>query len=141
MSQPHPYQTGTFLVTTNVKDRKPIFRNDAYAREAIETLYRVQESYPFTLYAFVIMPDHCHFLLQIPGGGSLSKMMNVYKGITSLSIGNGPMWQPRFHVRWVRNISGALRYVHMNPIQDGLVDVPETYPWSSASGRWDVADV
>ncbi len=71
-------------MTTNVKDRKPIFRNDAYAREAIETLYRVQESYPFMLYAFVIMPDHCHFLLQIPDGGSLSKMMNVYKGITSL---------------------------------------------------------
>ncbi len=67
--------------------------------------------------------------------------MNVYKGIASLNIGNGPMWQPRFHVRWVKNARGALRYIHQNPVVAGLVDAAEKYPWSSASGRWDVTDI
>jgi len=125
MSQPHPYQSGLFLVTTNIKNRKPIFTNDAYAHEAIETLYRVQVRHPFVLYGFVVMPDHCHLLVRIPKNGSLSKTMNIYKGIVSLNIGNGPMWQPRFHVRWVKNSSGALRYIHMNPVQAGLSDIPQ----------------
>jgi putative transposase len=141
MPQPHPYQHGLFLITTNTQDRKPIFLNHAYAREAIETLYCVQIRYPFVLYGFVIMPNHCHFLLRVPESGSLSKIMNVYKGITSLNIGNGSIWQPRFHVRWVKKPRAALKYVHQNPVIAGFVSAAEEYPWSSASGRWDIADI
>lgn len=142
MTQRHSVQHDTMmLITTNVSERRPLFMKGTYAREAIETLYSVQAVHPFFLYGFVIMPDHCHFLLRVPPPGSISKIMNVYKGIVSLNIGAGPVWQRRFHIEIVHKPTHALDYIHMNPVQAGLVKQSTDYPWSSASGQWDVCTV
>ncbi|OGJ55964.1 hypothetical protein A3D88_01025 [Candidatus Peribacteria bacterium RIFCSPHIGHO2_02_FULL_52_16] len=138
MSQRHPDQQGTMFITTNIRDRKPLFANPAFAREAIDTLYRVQELHPFFLYGFVIMPDHCHFLMQVVEPEKISKIMNVYKGIVSLNIGLGSIWQPRFHMTFPKESREVLKYIHLNPVKKGLSDNAEDYPWSSASGKWDV---
>jgi putative transposase len=127
------------FITTNVRDRRPIFQNPVYAREAIETLYRVQQLHPFFLYGFVVMPDHCHMLLHIPDGGSVSRIMRSFKRGVSHNIGIGSFWQPRFYVKIPDSISSVLRYIHLNPVKAGLANDPEAYPWSSATGRWDVA--
>lgn len=130
------------LVTTNVINRKPVFENPAYAREAIECLYRVQSLQPFILFGFVIMPDHCHFLLNVCENNSISKVMNAYKSGLTFDLGMPKLWQPRFHIRIIKNnIWGVLDYVHMNPVNAGLVETPEEYPWSSASGKWDVTSL
>ena len=142
MSQRHPVQNDSiFFVTTNVKNRRPLFNNDAYAREAVEMIYRVQEQYPFFLHAFVIMPDHCHFLLFVNEHNSISKIMNRYKMGLSHSIGIGPIWQSRFHIHIPENAIATLSYVHRNPVRAGLSEKTEDYPWSSASGKWDVTDL
>ena len=142
MSQRHPLQNQLFMfITTNCQHREWIFADDAAARIAIETLYHTQEYYPFFLYGFVIMPDHCHFLMKIPEYGSISKVMQQYKRSTSHAIGRGPIWQKRFHMRLVDDPIGALRYIYMNPVLKGLSETPETYPWSSASGNWDIANL
>ena len=124
------------LITTNTHRRKPIFDNPSHAREAIETFYRVQERMPFFLYAFVIMPDHAHFLVKVPVPGSISKIMNLYKTGVSVNIGIGPIWQSRFHVRIPRSVLSTISYIHWNPVKAGLVQNPEDYSWSSASGNW-----
>lgn len=142
MSQPHPIQNDAlFFVTTNCKNRTPVFRNDVYAREAIDALYRVQEQHPFFLHGFVIMPDHCHFLLFVDANESISTIIGCYKMAVSFGIGIGSIWQPRFHVRLPENAAAVLHYIHQNPVKAGLVDRPEDYPWSSASGKWDVTDL
>lgn len=139
MTQRHPIQNDEpMLVTSVTKNRAHIFQDDANAREAIEALYRTQGQYPFFLYAFVIMSNHVHLLLQVPSPGSISKIMNVYKGTVSASIGRGPMWQSRFHIRYVDNLYEAKAYMHNNPLVKGLCERPEDFPWSSASGRWDI---
>lgn len=142
MFQRHLLQAGeTMFITSVTKKRAPIFRDAAVARIAVETLYQIQQQYSFFLFAFVIMPDHCHLLLLVPDGGSISKIMNVYKRATSFNIGRGPIWQSRFHMRTPNNVYGALRYIHNNPVVARMCDDPEKYPWSSASGRWDVTEV
>lgn len=142
MSQLHPIQNEqTMFVTTNIRDREHLFENDVYAREAIETLYRVQQIHPFFLYGFVIMPNHCHLLLRVPTPGSISKIINVWKGCTSMNIGLGPIWQPRFHMKIPNDSQATLRYIHLNPVRADLVEASEDYPWSSASGKWDVTDL
>ncbi len=130
-----------FFVTTNTKNRVPVFADDAYAREAIEVLYRVQELRPFFIHGFVIMPDHCHLLLFVDEHGSIATIINRYKMGVAHSVGLGPIWQPRFHMRIVKNASAALHYIHQNPVEAGFVTTPEQYPWSSASGKWDVTGV
>ena len=127
------------LVTTNTRDRKPVFSNPAYAREVVETLYRVQKIHPFVLYGFVIMPDHCHLLLSVPPPETISKVMQSFKVGVTFNTGLGAIWQSRFHINLPVKFSNALQYIHMNPVIKGLCKDPKDYPWSTASGRWDVS--
>lgn len=129
------------MITTNIRNREQLFAHEPYAREAIDVLYRVQEQYPFSLYGFVIMPDHCHFLVHVPEPLSISKIMDRYKMGVSHSIGIGPLWQRRFYISLASEPSKALHYIHWNPVKAGLTELPEGYRWSSASGKWDVLDL
>ncbi len=126
------------FITTNVKKRRPFFARDGFAKEAIDHLYRVQLFHPFFIYGFVIMPDHCHFLLKVCAPETICRIMDIYKGGLAHQIGIGPIWQPRYHLEFIYNLPGALNYIHMNPVKGGLCKKPEDYPWSSASGKWDV---
>lgn len=142
MSQRHPTQHQALMfITTNTKDRSPVFSDAAYAREAVESLYRIQQSNLFFLYAFVIMPDHCHFLLHVTEHSSISRLMYAYKRAVSFEIGK-PIWQPRFYLKIVKgDADRVIRYIHANPVKRNLCDQPSQYPWSSASGRWDVSQI
>ncbi|MFH0770171.1 MAG: transposase [Candidatus Peregrinibacteria bacterium] len=142
MSQRHPIQNDRMmLVTTNTYNREPIFFDPSFAREAVERLYRIQELHPFLLFGFVIMPDHCHFLVKIPSPYTISKLMNDFKTGLTFDLGIRAFWQRRFHIRLLCDPYHALRYIHRNPVKAGMVETPEDYPWSSASGRWDVSPI
>jgi len=46
----------------------------------------------------------------------------------------GALWQPRFFdraLRTVREYNEKVQYIHLNPVEAGLVDRPEDWPWSS----------
>jgi putative transposase len=136
----HPVvNNATMLVTTITRHRRPIFDDPAIAREAIETLYRVQQLYPFWLFAFVMMPNHCHFLMRVPAPNSITQMMKQFKSGVSHNVGLGPQWQSRYHVEIATQPQAAKAYIHMNPVVAGLVDHPHDFCWSSASGKWDIS--
>ncbi|MDD3896775.1 MAG: transposase [Candidatus Peribacteraceae bacterium] len=142
MTQRHWIQNEEFmLVTTVTRKRVPYFRNAAVAREAVEQLYRTQERHPFILYGFVVMPDHCHILLRIPPGNGVSRIMHSYKTGLVFATGICPLWQRRFHVRCVQDAVAVLRYLHSDPVRREIATTPAAYPWSSASGRWDVTPI
>lgn len=140
MTQLHMFiDDGTLLVTTVTLKRCTVFRDPVQAREAIECLYRVQQLHPFFLYAFVIMPDHCHFLLRVLPPETVSRIMCSYKSGLTFDTGLKKVWQRRFHIRPIENAVAAKEYIHQNPVRRGLVEIAADYPWSSASGRWDVS--
>lgn len=142
MFQRHLEQNEQMMfITTNTAKRAPVFSNPAYAREVIDTLYRVQQLHPFFLFAFVVMPDHFHLLLKVPAPGKISTIMNVFKSGVSHSIGAGSIWQTRFHLKIVEKSRPVITYIHQNPVVAGLVNSEEKYPWSSASGKWDLASL
>lgn len=127
-------------MTTCTKNRMPIFADGAYARAAIECLYRTQQKYSFFMYAFVIMHDHCHFLIKVPKPGSISKILYAFKRGVCFDVGK-PIWQPRFYVKHVPDPGKVIRYIDLNPVRQKLCEHPNEYPWSSASGRWDVSEL
>jgi putative transposase len=138
MFQRHPIQNQALMfVTTNTAKRKPYFAKAAYARQAIESLYRVQMFNPFFLYAFVVMPDHCHLLMHVPEFGSISKIVSAWKRSVAFEVGH-PLWQTRFHLKSIDAPDRLIDYIHLNPVRGKLCVAPDEYPWSSASGRWDV---
>ena len=128
------------LVTTITLARERIFADQACARQAVESIYIAQSRYPFFLYAFVVMPDHVHLLVRMPESGMISRMMHTYKRSVAFEIGK-PIWQPRFDLRLAEDASEAIAYIHGNPMRRNLCNEPEMYPWSSASGRWDVSEL
>ena len=141
MTQRHSIQSNqTMLITTVTHARNPYFQDDALAREAVEHIYRVQERRPFFLYGFVIMPDHVHLLLNVPEPETVSNILRLYKMGLSFQTGITPLWQKRFDARISGNVFGAREYVHLNPVREGLCTDPKRYPWSSASGKWDVTE-
>lgn len=140
MSYSHLLQNNEFMLITSVtKNREPFFSDPVVAREAIETLYRVKTNHPFELYGFVIMPDHCHFLLYVPWPQTISGIMNVYKSGLTFNTGIRQMWQRGFHMQVPHDVNVALEYIHQNPVKAGIVKTPNAYPWSSASGEWTVS--
>ncbi len=124
------------FVTTNTLDQRCVFDHPCNAREAVECLYRVQALYPFILYGFVIMPDHCHFLLRVSSPCTVAMIMNSYKSGLTFDLGIPRLWQRRYYLIVPRNSGAVLRYIHNNPVKAGLASSPESYPWSSASGKW-----
>lgn len=141
LNQHHLQNGNTVFITTVTRKRQPFFKDPSMAREAIDILFRVQGLYPFFLYGFVIMPDHCHLLLKVPEQSSLSKIVGRFKCGVSHGLCKGPLWQPRFDAKTPFDPKKVLQYIHENPVKAGLVEAPEQYPWSSASGRWDVSEI
>jgi putative transposase len=82
------------------------------------------------------MPEHVHLLLSEPKRRPLGTTISVLKGETSkLLKGARPQfWQTRYydfnvftHSKFVEKI----QYIHRNPVERGLVEKPEDWPWSS----------
>jgi len=140
MGQRHPVQNDvTMFVTTNTLNQRPVFADPTHAREAIDSLYRLQELHPFLLFGFVIMPDHLHLLVHVPSPSTISKLMNAYKSGLTFDLGIGAFWQPKFDLRIPEKAFRVLQYIHENPVKAGLCNRPEAYPWSSASGTWEIS--
>lgn len=129
------------FITTNIADREPIFQDPVAAREAVETLYRVQGLHPFFLFGFVIMPDHCHLLVTVPSPGKISTIMNSFKKGVALQLQRGRIWQRGYYIVFPSRPWKVLRYIHMNPVRAGIVQHPYEYHWSSACGLWDVTSM
>jgi len=97
----------------------------------------------YQLYAFVIMPNHVHILLE--PRTPLAKITNVLKGVAArdanatLGRKGKPFWQDESFDHWVRNSAEFERirsYIEWNPVCAKLAAKPEDWRWSSASSRF-----
>jgi len=88
------------------------------------------------VYAYVLMPEHVHLLLNEPPEILLAQFLKAVKQITSRKLKGHreKFWQERYYDR---NIHGenarseVIHYMHRNPVVRGLVTKPEDWPWSS----------
>jgi REP element-mobilizing transposase RayT len=101
--------------------------------------YRDRVSREYDLHSFVVMANHVHLL--ITPLVDVSKMMQSLKRFTArecnkrLGLTGQPFWQDESHDRLVRGqteFRRIARYIEMNPVNAGLVTMPEDFQWSSA---------
>jgi putative transposase len=100
---------------------------------------RVRARRGFLFTGYVFMPDHWHALLIPREDDMLPSVMNGIKVAATLEINRsrrakGPVWQPRYFDRIVRNVREyhkTMEYMHLNPVRRGLVSKPEDWLWSS----------
>jgi len=88
------------------------------------------------VYAYVVMPEHVHLLVNEPPAIVLAQFLKAVKQVTSHKL-RGPrekFWQARYYdssVRGEKARSEVIRYIHRNPVARGLVAKPEDWAWSS----------
>jgi putative transposase len=109
----------------------------ASARETVEAvLEQTRVRHQARVYAYVLMPEHVHLLVNEPPQILLAQFLKVLKQATSRKLRGGreKFWQERYHdsnVRGEKERSQVIRYIHHNPVVRGLVETPEDWPWSS----------
>ncbi|HBA66896.1 MAG TPA: transposase [Methylococcaceae bacterium] len=119
-----------YSVTINIEDRIPVFKDFNAARGLINIMRNEQTLGRANTLAFVVMPDHLHWLLQLTGQMSLSKVLQSVKGLSAKKVGR-PIWQEGYHDRAVRreeDLQSIARYIVANPLRAGLVKKIGEYP-------------
>jgi REP-associated tyrosine transposase len=98
-------------------------------------------TYEVTLYAYTLMANHVHLLVQAPLTDSLARPLRCFFRETTKAWHRthghqGHFWERRYWACLVdddRYARAALRYLDRNPVRAGLVDEATAYPWSSAA--------
>jgi len=105
----------------------------------IDTLLHYRREHKFLLYEFVLMPDHFHLLLT-PTGIAIELAVQFIKGGFSYRVRkqlglNLEAWERGYVDHRIRNPDDYHRhaeYIRRNPVDAGIVQKPEDYPYSSA---------
>ena len=112
-----------YYVTSVTFKRRPIFKNHKASWFLIHTLGYHKFIYDYFLYAFVVMPDHFHAIIQPNGKYNISNIMHHVKGTFARKYNEftghkGHVWQKRFYDRIIRgpkHIRQTIAYTHNNP--------------------------
>ncbi len=149
-----------FFVTTTVVNFKKVFVKDIYCEQLIKNIKYYQQKYKFNIMAYVIMPSHFHWILEVDNKlGTISDIMRDIKKYSAWDImekiekedtklmsvfrteaskypnHKRKFWMKRFDDEVIRNEKmfwAKLNYIHWNPVGAGLVSSPEEYKYSSA---------
>ena len=124
-----------YLITTVTRDRYPLFLDWRIGRLLVLQLRAATEQGHVDSLAWVIMPDHVHWLI-VPGTESLHASVRRVKSRSARSIRQalgtcGAIWQKGYHDRAVRrdqDVRAIARYIIANPLRANLVKSIGDYP-------------
>ena len=137
-------------VTLNIRERKHAFSRDENARAALIALREHCDRHPAKLVAYVVMPEHLHFINN-PRLGDCERFLSHYKSRVTNEIiqiarnnswenvlswlkmpeGQNQLWQEgkhSFHLYSDRLIWQKIDYIHNNPFRAGLVAMQMNIP-------------
>jgi putative transposase len=150
-----------------LENRLPLFLYRSYCLVLVDALAFQRQRRKMCLHAFVIMPDHVHWVMTPAPPRMPSDLVRDLKTFTAKAIRekllreNAPdlVAQLREAVRrperqdykvwqdgvWIRplltdsEVRSRIDYIHGNPVRAGLCSEPTSYPWSSAAAYQDRA--
>lgn len=128
-------------LTTVTHARRPWFSDKGNVDLLIEALLTVERTGRTFSLAWVIMPDHLHWLIELRTG-TLAGCMQILKSRSGRSIArridaSAPIWQPGYYDHALRGdecLCTQAMYIAANPVRAGLATRIGEYPcvWS----RW-----
>ena len=119
-----------YLITAATDGRDPVFLQLLLARQLVLALRHEQEAQRAQTLAFVVMPDHLHWLMSLGSISSLDQVVGGVKSVVAHKAGRR-IWQKGFHdhaLRREEDLAKVAEYIILNPVRAGLVDRPEDYP-------------
>ena len=138
---------GTYFFTVNLHDRHSdlLVRHIDVLRHAVA---RVRHSHPFTIDAWVVLPDHLHAMWTLPpNDDDFPTRWRLIKGGFSRNIPQQrprsrsrhhrrerSIWQRRYWehlIRDERDYQRHMDYIHFNPVKHGYVESVGDWKYST----------
>ena len=127
-----------YHITARGDRREAIFEDDIDRALFLSTLEQVIKQHNWLCYAWCLMDNHYHLLIQTPDG-NLSKGMRQLNGVFTQASNRrhqrtGHLFQGRFKAILVDKEAYLLelsRYIVLNPVRARMVKKPEQWAWSS----------
>jgi len=117
---------------------EPILAKDGHKRAFLDLLAEKVPKYHMRLFAYCLMDNHYHLVMQNPSGrmSDFFRNLNTHyaSGYRKSTGGKGYVFQSRFHSTIIEDdsyLKMAIIYVLQNPLRAGLVDHYDDYCWSS----------
>jgi putative transposase len=130
-------------------NRQPIFATDEDYRELLALLEEHARAAGVAVHAYVLMSNHVHLLATPDTADGIPQMMQAVgrryvRFFNRRQARTGTLWEGRYRstiIQAERYLLACMVYIDLNPVRAGMVDAPESYPWSShghyVSGRPD----
>ena len=149
---------GSYFVSFAVRNWADVFIVDEYKNILIENIIHCQKLCGLEIYAWCIMNSHMHLIVKSKEGYLLKDVLQDLKSKTGKSVigailknpeeirkewlmaqfktGSGyRFWKKGSHPIEIVNktqMEHILKFIHHNPVTEGLVFSPEEYEYSSA---------
>ena len=137
--QPRIEFPGAFYhVMVRGNQKQAIFKDNQDREKYLELVGHYKKLHGFRLYAYTLMINHVHLLLETPRS-PISKIMQVINQTNTQYFNRkyvkvGHLFQGRYKANLCDRdeyLIGLLRYIHLNPVRAKLVKKPDEYKWSS----------
>ena len=144
------YEGALYHVIARGNNRSYIFRDKVNKEKYKEIVLKYKKRYHFKLYAYCIMDNHAHFLIEVTDI-PLSKIMQGIQQVFTqkynrINNSTGHVFEQRYKAFLCDKdayLLSLIRYIHQNPIRANLVDALN-YQWSSHHeyiGNPELADI
>jgi putative transposase len=129
---------GIYHVTSRGNRKESIFFSDADRTLFLEILRQVVTRHGWQLFAYCLMHNHYHLVVQVPQAdlptgmrtvnGDYAQWFNRVHGLV------GHVFQARYHAVLVESdwhLLHLTRYLALNPVRAGLCESPTDWSWGS----------
>ena len=132
------YQGAVYHITSRGNARQDIFLDDKDHAKFLEIVSDVVERYNWVCYAYCLMTNHYHLLIETPDA-NLVRGMHQLNGVYTQAFNRrhdrmGHVLQGRYKAILVEKESHLLelaRYIVLNPVRAKLTHHPRDWRWSS----------
>lgn len=129
-----------YLLTTTTSQRQALFADFLVACTVARTFNDPCLLDDARLLAWVLMPDHVHWLVSLGERFSLDELVLRLKSASARRVNairntKGAVWAPAYHdhaLRTEEDVQAVARYIVANPVRAGLVKRAGDYPFWDA---------
>ncbi|WP_040071520.1 REP-associated tyrosine transposase [Pseudomonas batumici] len=124
-----------YLLTAVTLNRQPAFKDWHLGRLVVNEFRQAEQTGAAQSLAWVVMPDHFHWLLELHNG-DLPRLMQGTKSRSARTVNKirgiqAPLWQKGYFDRALRreeDLKTMARYIVANPLRAGMVEHIGDYP-------------
>ena len=131
-------------IVTRGNKKDVVFRSAADFKIYLHLLHRYKIRFECRLYAYCLMGNHVHLILESPlGRKAMISFMHGLNQSYAMKFNTkynqvGHVWQNRYKNFVVLKddyLVNLFSYTEFNPVRSGIVQRPEDYRWSSYRSR------